>query len=561
VPRVARPRAGVSPSAGRAGLAGLAGVAGGIAVLTVVARVAGFGRTAVLAGVAGRTCVADAYLTANQIPNVVFEVVAGGALAAAVLPLVTGSAARSGGPASPTAPAGATDPEIARTLSALLGWVLATLIPAAVGCAVLAPVLARALTGTGCPGEATLVSRMIVVFAAQIPLYGLSVLAAGTLQAAHRFTAAAAAPLVSTVVVTAGYLLFAVLLPAGGVPTPDRLPRSALLAIAGGTTAGVLALALTVVLAATRLPGVAAIRPTLRFPAGRGALAVRLAGAGLVAVLAAQGAAVVVTVVANRFGAVGSLASYSYASAVYLLPAAVLTMPVTTSVLPRVAAAGVRSAAPATRLVVGSSTVVVVLALAGAAVLVAVAPAAGRLFDAGPGGGAAAGVGSVLSWLAPGVPGAALGTHLGRLASALRRPSLAGVVGAAGWILAAVAAIVAGQVASAARLPAALGAATAAGMLGGGLLAVAVWSRARGLPGLGPLAGPTVLGLAAAVAGAALGRRADRALLPAAGVGGRDLGVLFAAAVAGVTALAVVGVVVGAGARLTGLHRRLGGTG
>jgi hypothetical protein len=98
-------------------------------------------------------------------------------------------------------------------------------------------------------------------------------------------------------------------------------------------------------------------------------------------------------------------------------------------------------------------------------------------------------------------------------------------------------------------------------MLGGGLLAVAVWSRARGLPGLGPLAGPTVLGLAAAVAGAALGRRADRALLPAAGVGGRDLGVLFAAAVAGVTALAVVGVVVGAGARLTGLHRRLGGTG
>ena len=78
------------------------------------------------------------------------------------------------------------------------------------------------------PGSAEIVavaSRMLVVFAPQIALYGLAVVIYGILQSHHRFTAPALAPLVSSLVVSAAYLAF---LPIGngyqnhlhGLPTP-----------------------------------------------------------------------------------------------------------------------------------------------------------------------------------------------------------------------------------------------------------------------------------------------------------------------------------------------------
>ncbi|HWG95044.1 MAG TPA: hypothetical protein VNU66_12545, partial [Mycobacteriales bacterium] len=53
---------------------GLLGAAAGIAVVTVLSRVVGFGRTAVLGRTVGPTCVGDTYTAANALPNVVFEV-------------------------------------------------------------------------------------------------------------------------------------------------------------------------------------------------------------------------------------------------------------------------------------------------------------------------------------------------------------------------------------------------------------------------------------------------------------------------------------------------------
>ena len=69
---------------------GLAGAAVLIGVLTILARVAGFGRTVVFAGTVGTNCLSDAYRTANQIPNIIFEIVAGGALASMVVPVLAG---------------------------------------------------------------------------------------------------------------------------------------------------------------------------------------------------------------------------------------------------------------------------------------------------------------------------------------------------------------------------------------------------------------------------------------------------------------------------------------
>jgi len=496
---------------------------GTIAALTVLSRVVGFLRTAVLAGVAGRSCVADAYLTANQLPNVVFEVVAGGALAATVVPLLAGAAA-----------------DLVGTLSALLGWVLLLLVPVAVGCAAAAPLIAHALSGAGCAGEAGLVARMVVVFAPQIPLYGLAVLAAGALQARSRFAAAAAAPLVSSIVVTSSYLLFrSMSRPTSG--TAAALPGPALAVLAGGTTAGVVALTVTVVAAGRRVPELRAVRPTLAFPPGRRRLAGRLAGAGLVAVLAAQAAAVVVTVVANRHGVPGSLATYAYATAVSLLPAAVLTTPVTTTVLSRVSRAGQPGAAG--RLVTRSTAAVVLLGMLGSAALVAAAPGLGQLLDAAPGvrglagraGGGPAMV-AVLDWLAVGVPGAALSTHLARLAGGLGRTRAAGLLGSVGWVATGLGVGAASLLTPPARIAAALGAATGLGMLAGAAVAVAAWSGRWGADALRPVLAPAALGVLAAAAGAVAGRA----------VGGRLLepgaGPATAVLAAGTGALVAVGV-------------------
>ena len=67
------------------------------------------------------------------------------------------------------------------------------------------------------------------MFVPQIWLYGLAVVSAGVLQAHQRFLAAAAAPLLSSLVVITAYLIFA-----GVADRPSRRPLAG--ARAGGTT-------------------------------------------------------------------------------------------------------------------------------------------------------------------------------------------------------------------------------------------------------------------------------------------------------------------------------------
>ena len=61
--------------------AGLASVALSLAGLTLAGRILGFGRSLVFSKTVGDTCLGDAYNAANSLPNVLFEIVAGGVLA------------------------------------------------------------------------------------------------------------------------------------------------------------------------------------------------------------------------------------------------------------------------------------------------------------------------------------------------------------------------------------------------------------------------------------------------------------------------------------------------
>jgi putative peptidoglycan lipid II flippase len=70
--------------------AGIARGAAVIAGLTVLSRILGLVRTLVFSQRVGASCLGTAYITANQVPNLVYELVVGGAL----IPVLACSAER-----------------------------------------------------------------------------------------------------------------------------------------------------------------------------------------------------------------------------------------------------------------------------------------------------------------------------------------------------------------------------------------------------------------------------------------------------------------------------------
>jgi len=431
---------GTSLRAGKAA-PGLFAAAGLIAAVTLAARVFGFGRWLVFSQSVGTTCVGSVYQAANQLPNVVFEVAAGGALAAVAVPVIAGQLARED------------HLEATQTASALLTWALTALVPLSLLMAAAAGPLSMLLVDTrSCSGSTELMASMLVVFAPQMVLYGVGIVLSGVLQAHRRFLAATVAPLLSSVVVMAAYLLYATLAHGSGNDLA-RLPASASTALAAGTTLGVVALSLPLLIPVHRA-GIR-LRLTWAFPDGVARRAGALAGAGLLALVAQQCAVLVTLWVSQRRGGTGTLNVYTYVQAVYLLPYAVLAVPVAMSALPTLAAASGRAAAAsgpdqgaierAQWTLAASARAITVATCAGAAVLFAIAAPTGAFFsalDAGrhspAGQQALAALPDALSAFAPGLVGFGLAALLTRALYAQGRPAVAGGLVALGWLIAAV---------------------------------------------------------------------------------------------------------------------------
>ena len=497
---------------------GLLGAAAGIALVTVAARVVGFGRTAVLGRAVGPTCVGDVYSAVNAVPNVVFEVVAGGALAGVAVPVLAGALGR-----------GERD-TAGRTAGALLGWALVVLVPVALLVALAAPLLVRGVLGSdpACAGAVEVGTRMLRVFAPQVVLYGVAVVLTGVLQADRRFTGPALAPLLSSVVVIAAYLLYAAQGPTGAL---GGLTTGQELALSVGTTLGVavLALSLVVPLRATGLR----LRPALRFPEGVAGRARALAGAG-VAALAAQQLALVVALRLAAGGPEGSVVVFVVATALFLVPWAVLAVPLATSAFPRLSASAeagddAEYGAVASR----ALRAVAVVATGAAAVLAATAvPAAIVLLEGAPGAGAGADeLARAVVAFAPGLVGYALVALLSRALYARHAGRDAAVGTVAGWLTVAVADLVLVATLPDADRVVLLGVGNSIGMTVGGLWLLAALHRRTGGPALAgarrALAAGAVGGLAA-VAVAAVLPVGDERSLPAAVLSGAVLAVVAA---------------------------------
>ena len=229
------------------------GTAGVIAVLTALARAAGFVRAWVQNGALGATAAGEAYSTANTVPNVLFEIAAGGALAAAVIPLISGFLAKH------------LAEDVSRTASALFTWVIALGVPLAAAVSLGAYPIVSFLLGAGTdPGEVAFGASLLRMFSWQIPLYGISVVCTGVLQAHKKFVLPALAPLLNSVVVIGIFVLFAHV-GGGHQNVPARISQLALYILGWGTTAGVAAFSLPQLIPVMRR---VRLRPTFRFPAG-----------------------------------------------------------------------------------------------------------------------------------------------------------------------------------------------------------------------------------------------------------------------------------------------------
>lgn len=450
--------------------------AGQVGTFTLASRLLGFLRWVVQAATVGSGAMAGAYSSANQIPNVFYEVVVGGALAGTVVPLLAGAIAHG------------QREKVRETASGLLGLTLAVLVPLALLMALFAEPLAQLLvtsdTRMGADkaaitywgGSHQLVVAFLRMFALQIPLYGLGVVLTGVLQAYNRFTWPALAPIFSSLVVMLTYGIYGLLIDAGHY-------AQAVLVLGWGTTAGVAALSLPLLWPVHRLG--LGLRARLRLPAGTFTQLRSLAGAGIAALIAQQISVLTVVAVARRYGSAGTIAIYQYTQAIYVLPYAVLAVPLATVVYPQLAArlASKHVSRETKDLIANSTALVTLAACVGAGALMLGAPVAQQVF------GLITTVdymGAALVAFAPGLVGYALIYQLTRVLYVLDAARSAALATCLGWLVVAGASWMFSANAKGAAVLVYLGAASSAGMSLAGVALALVLARRVGVRALVP---------------------------------------------------------------------------
>jgi putative peptidoglycan lipid II flippase len=203
-----------------------------MSVSTLVSRLTGFLRTWAMAFALGVTVVdaswgvaiADSYDVANNLPNMLFELLAGGVLSSVFIPLFMERRQIDG------------DEDAWRFASYVLNIIVLFLGAVAMVATLWPEPFVRSQMLTRPAEDAALAVWLFRFFAVQIVFYGMGLVFTGVLNSYRRFLAPAIAPIFNNLVVTATLLGFY-------VPFRESNPRLALTGLAMGTTLGVVAMA------------------------------------------------------------------------------------------------------------------------------------------------------------------------------------------------------------------------------------------------------------------------------------------------------------------------------
>jgi putative peptidoglycan lipid II flippase len=273
----------------------------------------------VIAAVLGATYLGNTYQASSSVSNILFELIAAGALSAVLVPTFVELFRAED------------DAEAERLASGVLGLALAVMAVVAVAGIVLATPIARVLS-SGAPNghveseQVALSAFFLRFFIPQVLLYAVGTVATAVLFAKRRFVVVAVAPIANAVVLVATMAIFRAM--HGPDPNLDlTTPEKVVLAVGG--TLGVVGF--------VGVPTIALLRSGFRLRATLGAVDRKLrrllwlsAWVALqpdVAVL--LGAALVV---GNQVA--GGVVAYQFCFVAFLAPYAILAHPIHTTILP-----------------------------------------------------------------------------------------------------------------------------------------------------------------------------------------------------------------------------------
>jgi len=474
-----------------------AGIARGamvVAGLTILSRVLGLVRTLVFSQTVGASCLGTAYVTANQVPDLLYQLILGGALTSAMIPVLARSAERAA--ADPAEKA-----RVSQITSALLTWTFIIVVPLVLVIVAVAGPIASLLNPTNPNAHCAhadmvaVTGEMLRVFAPQALLYGLSVVLYGLLQSYRRFAAPSVGPGFSSLLLIACYLVF---VPLNHGRSLAQLPLSAELVLSVGTTLSIAVLVLVALPPTWRLH--LRFRPALRFPPGVARRAGGLALVGVLELVAIGVSNLVAIELANADGKTGAVVLFNYGSQVFNSIAAILALSIVVSAFPVLSA---REGREFDQTSAGSTRGALLMSWLGTAVIAAIAVPAAHVLAKQPDQV------SQLIWefvlFAPGIAGAAVIASLSRVMFVIGRLKVATAALAGGWLIAIVLNVVLVQLVPAGLVPAALALGITVGQTVVAVPLVFVTRRICGPAAVQGTRHAALAGLVACAAGSAVG--------------------------------------------------------
>jgi putative peptidoglycan lipid II flippase len=270
-----------------------------MSVATFASRGIGFVRVWVIAAVLGTTFLGNTFQSSNSISNVLFELLAAGALSAVLVPTF---------------------------VEALVVMGVVSVVGV-----LLAPAIARLLS-SGAPSphvesqQIELSTFLLRFFIPQVMLYAVGTVATGVLFAQRRFVITAVAPIANTVVIVAALVLFRVM--HGSDPNLDLTLAEKLVLALGGTLG---------VVGFVAVPTVALLRSGFRLRPTIGTIdrkLRRLLWLSAWVALQPDVALLLVTALVMGNQVAGGVVAYQFCFVAFLAPYAILAQPLHTTILP-----------------------------------------------------------------------------------------------------------------------------------------------------------------------------------------------------------------------------------
>lgn len=279
-----------------------------MSICTIISRITGFVRTWAMAFALGATAISSSYQVANNLPNMLYELVVGGMIVTAFLPVYVSVKRRLGREAGN---------EYASNLLTIVVVFLGVLSAL---CIVFPGVAIYTQSFFSDQGEMGLSTFFFQFFAIQLVFYGASAIVSGLLNANRDYLWSSIAPVANNVIVIATFFAYAVV-------APDH-PAEALYIIAIGNPLGVF-VQLVIQLPALARNGIR-LRPRVNFrdPALRETLSI-----GVPAVLVMATSFVIVSVqnAASLVFLDAGPSVLAYARLWFTLPYSFLAVPITTA--------------------------------------------------------------------------------------------------------------------------------------------------------------------------------------------------------------------------------------